>query len=373
MPVRLFFFSSSNILGGAERSLQTLVRGLSERGHVCVLMTPRDAPLQAWAEQIGIAHEAINTGTLRQRNPVRVLDAILRHRRFARELIRKYGPGVFYSNTRHSFIMLASLSGRYPKLAHHRDIVSRPINRVLYPRMDRNIFISKFNYSRSDAPKNGQIIYNAATFDCDLPSILPIAGMPLRLAMFARITPYKGHKLALEACLDLKKAGIDCQLDIWGEPGAERADQRLIKELRTYVDEKNLSVRFCGFHGTPEEIMRTYHCILNPSRDEPFGRIPVEAFSLGVPAISHRSGGSLEIYSGQEAYADYLFDDYTGTDLGKAILTLVKRAADPGMERLRLDKIRADICYRFGTPRLLDEIEAVIEAIASPQCHIAVS
>lgn len=364
MPVRIFFFSSADILGGAERCLQTLVQALCERGHECILVTPKAAPLRHWAQDIGIAHESLETGTLRQRNPFVAIRSILRHRRFARDLIRKHGPGVFYSNTRHSFIMLATLPARYPKLAHHHDAISRPVNRLLYPRIDRNIFVSKFNYRRSDAPANGQIIYNAGAFDCALPPVLPDQfPAPLRLAMFARITPYKGHRLALGACQLLARADVSYSLDVWGDPGAKTVDQKLMEELRAIVRAEGLSVAFRGFHPQPEQIMRDYHCILNPSKNEPFGLIPVESFSLGVPTISHCSGGALEIYTGIVPYEDYLFQDYTAEHLSDAILSLMKRAAHPEIERARLEQIREDIRRRFGTPRLADEVEAVIEAV----------
>lgn len=366
MSLSLFFFSSSSILGGAERCLQTLILGLSQRGRRCVLITPEGSALQGWAKEVGVTHELLETATLRQRNPLRAFEAILRHRRFARDLIRKYGAGVFYANTRHAFIMLAMLPGRYVKLAHHRDVVSRPVNRLLYPRMDCNIFISNFNYTHSDAPANGQIIYDAAAYDCDLPAVLPDPPQaPLKLAMFARITPYKGHKLALEACARLNESGIPCHLDLWGEPGDTPRDRTLMDTLRAQVAEADLPVRFCGFHEAPKQIMRDYHCILNPSRDEPFGLIPVEAFSLGVPVISHRSGGSLEIYSGLPSYADYLFDDYSGAALHAALIALRDRAGEAAQMRAGLDEIRTDICQRFGIPRLLDEIEGVLGRVAN--------
>jgi glycosyltransferase involved in cell wall biosynthesis len=366
MASRIFFFSSADILGGAERSLQTLITALRERGHDCVLVTPASAPLAQWAREIGLALENLDTDTLRQRNPLRALGAILRHRRFARSLIRKYGPGVFYSNTRHSFIMLAMLPASCPKIAHHRDAVSRPVNRLLYPRIDRNIFISEFNYRRSDAPPNGQIIYNAVAIDCDLPPVLPtpVRG-PLRLAMFSRITPYKGHRLALDACRYLAGQGVEHSLDIWGEPGANSADRKLMQDLQARSEGERLPVAFRGFHPNPPAIMRDYHCILNPSRDEPFGRVPIEGFSLGVPVISNRSGGSCEIYAGLDCYEDYLFDAYTGEALGDAIRALLVRAEDPEGEGVRLGAIRDDIRCRFGTARLADEVAAVVEAVAT--------
>lgn len=364
--------SSADILGGAERSLQGLVQELSAHGHECILITPDGAPLQQWAIELGLAHEALDTNTLRQRNPFSVFKQIRNHRRFAKMLINKYGPGVFYSNTRLSFIAMAALPTRYVKLAHHRDIVSRRINRLLYPRIDLNIFVSQFNYGRSDSPVNGQVIYNAATFDCDLPPILADAPpAPLKLAMFARVTPYKGHRLALGACQLLAAAGVPYSLDIWGDAGTNPTEKALMQDLRATVEREGLTVAFPGFHSKPDEIMRDYHCVLNPSRDEPFGRIPVESFSLGVPSISHGSGGSLEIYSGLDAYAPYLFKDYTAEDLYQAIIDLKDRAKDPKSERDLLVQIRDDICRRFSISRHTNEIEAVIAQAAEPHSNLA--
>ena len=366
MPNRIFFFSSADILGGAERSLQGLVVALSERGHHCILITPAQAPLHDWARKMELDHEVYDPGTLRQGNLLTALQDIRRHRRFARKLVATYGSGVFYANTRHSFIMLAALSRRYARIAHHRDIVSRWINRVLYPRLDRNIFISEFNYNRSDAPGNGQVIYNAAVHECDLPPILPDPPpAQLQLAMFARITPYKGHKLALGACRRLADAGLHYHLDIWGEPGSTANDQALASNLRETIAAEGLTVSLRGFHSRPDTIMRDYHIILNPSRDEPFGRIPVEGLSLGVPVISHASGGSLEIYSGLRAYSEYLFEDYSDAHLADAIMRLLERSTAAQTMRTALSEIRTDICQRFSIDRLVREVETVITEVAA--------
>jgi len=356
----IFFFSSGTVLGGAERSLQELILELRRRGRRCVLVTPKAAPLRDWAVEAGLEHETLDMDTVRQRNPVKALRQVLKHRRFARDLLGKYGPGIFYSNTRHAFIMLACLPASYRKVAHHRDIVSRPSNRLLYPRLDCNVFISRFNYARSDAPSNGRVILNAGALDCDLPPVtLEPPPAPLKLAMFARITPYKGHALVLEASRLLRAAGINHQIDIWGDADGERG-AALLRQLRDKVAQHDLPVVFRGFHPRPAEIIRAYHAILHPSFEEPFGRVPVEAFSLGVPAIAHASGGSLEIYAGLDDYRSYLFEDYTAESLCATLAALAGRRTDTSAERVRLERIRNHIRSRFGISRLVDEMEDML-------------
>lgn len=362
----LFFFSSEAIIGGAERSLMEIIQEFLRRGRRCVLICPGGSLLQAWAADTDLPHETLDILPLSTRNPVRAAIDILRYRRFARKLIKKYGPGIFYSNTRRAFVALALLPAAYRKVAHHRDVASRRGNRVLYPKIDVNIFISQFNFTHSDHPSNGRVILNAGAIDCAEPPVLPEpdSGV-LRLAMFARITPGKGHEIVVGSSLLLRQAGIAHQIDIWGEPYNGRRGEQLLATLEERILRNDLPVTFKGFHKDPSQVMRDYHVILNPSLDEPFGRVPVEGFSLGVPVISHASGGPLEIYSGLEEYKPYLFEDHTEASLAAALKSLFDRRQESETERDKLRKIQADIQTRFNVSRVVDEIEEVLSDVSS--------
>lgn len=364
MTETVYFLSSARILGGAERSLTEIAGELRARRRRCVLVSPAGSRLEGWAAETGTPHEALEIGPLPWRAPRRLPGELRRYRRAARDLTARHGPGVLYSNTRHAFIVLATLPGAHPKVAHHRDVVSRPVNRLLYPRIDRNLFVSRFNFEHSDRPANGRVILNAGALDRDDPPVLPEAAGPLRLAMFARITAYKGHDLALEASARLRADGIAHRVDIWGEAGERPQDVRHRDRLEARAAEADLPVAFRGFHPAPARAMRDYHCILNPSLDEPFGRIPVEGFSLGVPVISHASGGSLEIYAGLDDYRPYLFEARDGAGLAAAIADLARRGgADRDAEAARLERIRADVRRRFSVGRVVDEIEEVLAEV----------
>jgi glycosyltransferase involved in cell wall biosynthesis len=181
--------------------------------------------------------------------------------------------------------------------------------------------------------------------------------------MFARITPYKGHALVLDASHRLQQAGIAHSIDIWGDPSVA-SDRPFFDRLRERVRRDALPVSFRGFHAEPTTAMRDYHCILNPSLREPFGRVPVEAFSLGVPVISHASGGPLEIYSGLDDYRHFLFRDHDGPSLEAALCSLLTRSrTDPGEEAAKLERIRSDIRRRFRIARVADETETVLKAV----------
>jgi glycosyltransferase involved in cell wall biosynthesis len=325
-------------------------------------VTPAGGRLEEWAAREGLDHHAAEFGRLRDRNPLVTLRKITRLRRLARHISRAHGARIFHSNTREAFNLLAFLPARLIKVAHHRDVLERRINAALYPRMDANVFITRFTCSRCGSPPNGRVILNAGAIEGDLP---PVAApdTTIRMAMFARFDWFKGHRLALKACELLGQRGVDYSLDVWGAPHGDPETARF-RHLQTFASEQGLKVRFRGFHDNPASAMRRYHAILNPSRDEPFGRVPVEGFSLGVPVISHASGGTLEIYSGSDDYEAFLFREYSAEALTERIEAL--RPAEGGCREHSdaLARMQADIRRRFGVSRLVDDLEALFDDLA---------
>jgi len=357
MPEAVVFLSASPAIGGAERSLQEIILELRSRGRSCILVAPAGSRLADWATSMGVDHYTAEFGTLLDGNLANALRRLLRFRRLARHLERRHAARVFHSNTRQAFNFLAFLPSRYTKVAHHRDAIPRRINRVLYPRMDANVFITRFNFRRCGQPSNGRVILNAGAIACDLPPVAP-PDTAIRMAMFARFEWFKGHRLALAACEVLGRRGVDCTLDLWGAPHGETEEARL-RNLQEYATERGLRVAFRGFHACPSEVMRDYHAILNPSRDEPFGRVPVEGFSLGVPVVSHASGGTLEIYSGFDDYAPFLFHDYTPEALADCIGGLLPAGGGRQLYADALPRLQNDVQRRFDVARVADELEVL--------------
>jgi len=116
------------------------------------------------------------------------------------------------------------------------------------------------------------------------------ANRPLRFGFVAGFQPHKGIWHVLDAAASLKKAGLAFELHIWG-PGQEDSDREIAS--------RNLEdcVFLRGMYRS-EEIWRVYSeidvALMATTVCEPFGRVPIEAASVGVPTIAPAVGGITE-------------------------------------------------------------------------------
>ncbi|PLL11776.1 hypothetical protein C0V75_12750 [Tabrizicola sp. TH137] len=355
------FLTGARIIGGAEIRLKSLMLGLATRGFQPVLVAPATSPIAVWALNSGLTVVNFDFRSLKSGSILETLRYVLRFRRLVRKLQSDFGVDVAYSNSRHAFTVLAFAPRGVTRIAHHRDAHSSAFNRILYPLVDLNIFISKFNYRASDAPKNAVIVVNAIDLVEPLPPKV-YRGGKFRMAMFARITSYKGHLIALDAVRELVARGVDCCLDVWGEP-TDSYDEQLLESLVAEVAKHKIPVNFRGFTESARERMADYDLLLNPSRNEPFGTVPIEGFNVGVPVVSHASGGSLEIYPKEQAEC-FLFDDYSGQSLADKI-DGIRLGMVEGDDFLALvSRMQQHVVRNFSNTRVFGEIEqAIIQAM----------
>jgi glycosyltransferase involved in cell wall biosynthesis len=356
-PPKLAFLTSARILGGAEIRLKSLVTGLGERGIQSILVAPAETPVSDWARSAGLTHVPFDLRGLRETSLLSTAQYLLSFRRLVRKLKTEHGVDVLYSNSRHAFTTLAFAPRDVARIAHHRDARSSRVNAFLYPLIDLNIFISQFNYHASDAPRNAIIVKNAIDL-VEPRRPAPYRGGTLRMAMFARITAYKGHEIALQAVRGLIEQGVDCSLDLWGEP-SNAVDGLLLQTLNEIVNRDRLPVRFMGLTDDARKRMVNYDLILNPSLNEPFGTVPVEGFNVGVPVLSHASGGPLEIYPPDLA-PFFLFDDHSGASLARKIMDFKKRIIE-GEEMLdSITAMQEHVSNAFSNARVFSEVEQAI-------------
>jgi glycosyltransferase involved in cell wall biosynthesis len=116
------------------------------------------------------------------------------------------------------------------------------------------------------------------------------SGRPLRFGFVAGFQPNKGIWHVLDAAASLKQAGFPFELHIWGpnqEEGARAVAERSLED-RVYL--RGMYER--------EEIWRVYSemdvAVMATTVCEPFGRVPIEAASVGVPTIAPAVGGITE-------------------------------------------------------------------------------
>lgn len=116
----------------------------------------------------------------------------------------------------------------------------------------------------------------------------------LHVVLAGRVNGFKGHLLAIEATTLARRLGLNVTLTLAGAPypGQEShlADVKRHAELST-------AVRYVGevpSLGQLVEVTRPDLLLMLPTRPEPFGLTPVEAWHLGLPCMGVPSGGARE-------------------------------------------------------------------------------
>jgi glycosyltransferase involved in cell wall biosynthesis len=122
------------------------------------------------------------------------------------------------------------------------------------------------------------------------------------LALVGQITPWKGQEESIRALARTRRTHPNAVLLLVGEAKfvarATRYDNRsYLRRLHETVAELGLdgAVRFLGEREDVPEILRACDVALVPSWDEPFGRSVVEAMAMGVAVVSTAVGGPAEI------------------------------------------------------------------------------
>ena len=112
------------------------------------------------------------------------------------------------------------------------------------------------------------------------------------LALPARITRWKGQLDFLEVVARLVAAGEPSHGIIVGD--AQKGREDFLRELRAQVAARGLGlhITFTGHRSDLRDVMAASDIVFSLAREpEAFGRVPVEALTLGVPTIGYDHGG----------------------------------------------------------------------------------
>jgi glycosyltransferase involved in cell wall biosynthesis len=126
-----------------------------------------------------------------------------------------------------------------------------------------------------------------------------IAETQIIVGIVGRLTPWKGHKLFLEAAAQLIKDGYNVLFVIVGDdvdPVTGLSHYRA--NLEQYTTQLGLTnkVLFTGYRPDIPNVMSGLDVLVVPSiRPEPFGLVAIEAMACSKPVIAAAHGGLAEI------------------------------------------------------------------------------
>lgn len=148
------------------------------------------------------------------------------------------------------------------------------------------------------------------------------------------LSPRKGTRILPEIFLSIKEKTSDAEFLIAGE-GPDK------DWLKDKFKEKSIDVIFLGAvpnHKIPD-LMKMAKIFINPSREEEFGRVIIEAMAAGLPVLSTKTLGARSILTKKqfEFTFDYEKPTHAGVLCEKLLKSesLYKEMQDEGLERVK--------------------------------------
>ncbi|MBI4343335.1 MAG: glycosyltransferase [Candidatus Omnitrophica bacterium] len=117
---------------------------------------------------------------------------------------------------------------------------------------------------------------------------------PWRIGLVGRLTPLKGHEVALHACARLRRQGLPVRLCLAGDaPHSPRRE--MLDDLAASLGLQD-AVEWLGLRYDIPELIASMDVVVVPSQyPESFGRGVVEAQAVGRPVVASRLGGLSEL------------------------------------------------------------------------------
>jgi glycosyltransferase involved in cell wall biosynthesis len=180
-------------------------------------------------------------------------------------------------------------------------------------------------------------------------SLLPPAASRRFMLCFGRAEPYKGFDDLIDALAILKAAGVPVPHTVLGAVTDGLAITPYQRHLAERIKAEDLSVTLHTSFSPGFRSLLTHPglaAVIVPSRTEPFGRIPLEAYEAGAsPVVATTAGGLSEIVT--EGRTGYTASPADPGSLASAISRAL--AADP-VQRQQLLAVGQQIaraCYDY--------------------------
>lgn len=372
----LFLNPGGSALGGSERGLALLLRDLNSRGHqtFVILLTDGDA-----AESFASVGSEVIVRIAR-------LDLAARHaspRSFAlgcarsvptlvslasqiRNDARRLRADLIQSNGLRAHFLLPLLGRRRPLvLSLHDDTSGLPRAAQNIASLAADAVLANSHYTaRQVSLRRSDVIYQAfeeaplldrweARSLLGLPNDRPVA------VLAAHLTPYKGHRVAIDAIDQIEPAKRPL-LVLAGGPIYGETSFRYEQELRQLVVNRGLQrdVRLLGLVAPMNPIYASADVLIHPTvKPEAFGRVIVEAQLAGIPVIASDEGGPREL----------IIDGRSGLlvppgDAGQLAKAITRVLSDPLLASTLVAEGRVS-ARRFSSATHADRVEAVYQRV----------
>lgn len=296
-------------LHGGERSLLAARSQLAEAGFEIVALAPSEGPLAS-----RLASEGIEVVPFVTQNAAgeRASQEQLRER--LSEMLVKLRPDLLHANS----LAMGRLAGpvadekKLPSLAHVRDIIK--LSRAAIADLNRNTRLLAVSHATRDFHINQgldaakvEVLYNGVDLDefrpCQptgcLHARLKIPPDALLIGSIGQLVLRKGHDVLAAAAARLAR---QCPQAHWLLIGSRHSQKAEAVEHERSLHETFAAaglaerVHFLGTVDGIADLLPELTLLVHPSRQEPLGRVLLEAAACGVACIATDVGGTREIF-----------------------------------------------------------------------------
>lgn len=360
-------------LNGGEQSMLAVSDLLLEQGVRLAVAAPPEGPLAEALHRRGIEVVPFDWRTA---DGQRLPQGALRER-LAR-LLDDRRPRLLHANSLSAAVMagpVAAAAGR-PGIGHLRDIVrlSRQATSDL-GQLDRLIAVShatrQFHMAQGLAAEKITVIYNGVDLERFRPQMptgrlhaeLGLPGNAVLLGAIGQLGMRKGWDLILQAMTLCRADGMTIHLAAIGEHHSHKAEADLyVHRLRQFAAERLPGhVHFLGRRGDVAELLPELMLLVHAARQEPLGRVLLEAAAAGCAIVATDVGGTREIFP-PDSNAACLTPADDPAALADAIERLILHP-DQRQSLRSAARARAEQCFdrRRAACRLIEEYRQFLE------------
>jgi glycosyltransferase involved in cell wall biosynthesis len=306
MP-RVLVLCEHPTLNGGERSLLAVLPTIQRAGWEVEAFCPPTGPLAEAFTQIGVR---VCLPSPRRGEAPEVRGESLR------ELLSQQRYDLVHANSlstaRHSGPIVAA-SG-LPSIGHLRDIVGLKSNAVAdLNRHTRLLAVSQatrdFHVAQGVAADKLYVVHNGIDLKVWSPSPLAGEGLGVRgdrvesdkqtIAVIGQIILRKGQDIALAAAIETMRARPNVEVVVLGARHSEKLEtceyERCLHE-RVAAAGMTERIQFLGTRTDVAQRLPACTMLLHTPRQEPLGRVLIEAAACGVPVVATDVGGTREIF-----------------------------------------------------------------------------
>ncbi|PID58034.1 hypothetical protein CSB45_04920 [candidate division KSB3 bacterium] len=332
-PVHVGYLENSSKIGGGNRSMETLLRGLEGSRFHPHFVCPEEGPMVKLIQSLHVDVKVIAPYQPSWRSPLRSYHAWQRWKQFLRsdQIALIHANGLQGGRS----IVMAAHSTGIPLICHIRFPSSEESYAWFFQRLPKPfgfIFISEAiqrevgGFLEQACPSARQwIVYNGVDIHTFSPSSSD--NVTPRIGIIANLQPIKGHEDFLDMAANLTEQGHHAQYDIIG---ADIQQQGRLSILRQYAQGLGLSDRV-HFHGQVDnvaELVKQLDVVVCASHIEPFGRCLIEGMACAKPIVATRVGGIPEVVENRKT--GFLVEPHAPGELAEAVLQLL---GDPTLRK----------------------------------------